>query len=205
VCKTVGDDAFRKLAAEYLRAHPSAYPSTFQVGRFLPGFLRDHRLSTSWPYLGDLARRERVLIDIFHAPDDVPCSENEIRAVPPGKWPLLRVQTITAVAILDSEWPLDEVIDVLSNETTLATPVRRRTSVLVWRQHNEVYRRRLERAERPALGLAEGLRWKRYAKLPPSGLCPTTEQLNQMLRRWLHDGLIRRPTWSLRRCQPLFG
>jgi hypothetical protein len=122
VRKVVGDDSFRELAAEYLRLHPSDHTSTFQVGRFLPGFLQDHRLSASWPFLGDLARLERALIDIFHAPDDVLCSADEMRAVPPHKWPLLRLQTSAAATILDSEWPLDNVIDRLNRGRTLAPP-----------------------------------------------------------------------------------
>ena len=73
--------------------------------------------------------------------------------------------------------------------------MRRRTSLLVWRQNNEVYRRRLERVERSALGLAmRGAALEEICEAVSEWLGPhPAEQLNQMLHLWLRSGLIKGP------------
>jgi len=193
--KVVGDDDFRELIREYLAAHPSNSPSIFHIGRAFPQFVRAHRLSERWPFAGDLACLERTFIQIFHAADADLCSVEEMRAVRPEKWPALRFRTQPAVAILECEWPVEEIIDALDRADQVEQLVPRRGAILIWRKANEVYCRRLDNAEDTALRLVErgttlGEVCEAVADLIEGD---TVTQLNQMLQRWLCDAVLAKP------------
>jgi hypothetical protein len=191
-----GEEPFRALVATYLTAHPSDSPSVFGVGRFLPDFIAHHSLAGQWPFLGDLARLERSLIEVFHATDAPPLTATELQHIPAERWDGLRLYPHPAVAILDCEWRVDELLDLAGIGGAIATPERRATAILVWRQDNEVYRRRLESVERIALGLIreEATFGAVCEAVAPRLGADTAREINAMLARWLRDGILRAST-----------
>jgi hypothetical protein len=192
----IGEEEFRALVAAYLAAHPSNSPSVFGVGRSLPDFIVRYPEVMPWPFLGDLARLERTLIEIFHAADAPPLTATELQHIPPERWDELRLYPHPAVAILDCEWRVDELLDLAGTGDPIATPERRATAILVWRQDNEVYRRRLEPVERIALGLIreEATFGAVCEAVAPQLGADTVREINAMLARWLRDGILRSST-----------
>src|SRR5262249_1323716 len=65
----VTGDAFEGLVRAYLDKHAPAEPSIFYAGQRLADFLGDHPVGERWPFLAELARLERTLIEVFHAAD----------------------------------------------------------------------------------------------------------------------------------------
>lgn len=188
-----GEDVFRALIAAYLAAHPSDSPSVFGVGRFLPDFIAHHWLAGQCPFLGDLARLERTLIEVFHAADAPPLTATELQHIPAERWDGLRLYPHPAVAILDCQWRVDELLDLAGTGGAIATPERRATAILVWRQDDEVYRRRVDCSERTALALIRqgetfGALCEAVAPLLGAG---AVDEIKSMLSRWLRDGLLR--------------
>jgi putative DNA-binding protein len=65
----VGPDNFAALVRDYLLRWPLTQPSIFYAGRYLPSFLRNHPLAKRWPFISELARLERAILDVFHTAD----------------------------------------------------------------------------------------------------------------------------------------
>ena len=189
----IGEHAFRTLVVAYLAAHPSDSPSVFGVGRFLPDFILRHPVVSDRPFLGDLARLERTLIEVFHAADAPPLTATELQRIPAEAWATLRLSQHPAVAMLECEWPVDDLLEPASRERKSAPPERRPTTILIWRQNDEVYRRRVDRSERTALAMVRqgatfGAACEAVAPLLGAG---AANEIRSMLSRWLHDGLLR--------------
>ena len=65
----LGADNFPALVKEYLLEHPPTEPSILYAGLYLADFLNDHPFAERWPFISDLARLERAVLDVFHAAD----------------------------------------------------------------------------------------------------------------------------------------
>jgi hypothetical protein len=65
----LGPDDFVALVRDYLSASPPTEPSIFYAGRYLPTFLRNHPLVRCRPFISELARLKRTILDVFHAED----------------------------------------------------------------------------------------------------------------------------------------
>jgi len=105
VRNVLGEDAFRKLVADYLMTCPSRYSSVAEIGRHLDGFLMNHPFSNDLPFLPDLARLEWLMIEAFYGD----------RA---------------SAKLMDSEWPVDKIWLARNNLEQVALkciPARRRT------------------------------------------------------------------------------
>jgi hypothetical protein len=189
----IGEDAFRTLVSAYLAAHPSDSASVFGVGRFLPDFVVRYPEVTSWPFLDDLARLERTLIEVFHAADAPPLTATELQRIPAERWDGLRLSLHPAVTILDCAWAVDYLLVPASRERDGAPLERRPTTILVWRQNDEVYRRRVDRPERTALVLVrQGATFGAVCEaVAPLLGASAADEIKSMLSRWLRDGLLR--------------
>lgn len=189
----IGEDAFRALVSAYLAEHPSDSPSVFGVGRLLPEFIVRHPVASDRPFLGELARLERTLIEVFHAADAPALGAMDLQRIPAEAWPALRLSLHPAVAMLDCEWPVDELLESVGRERDGAPLERRPITILVWRQNDEVYRRRVDRPERLALAVVRqsatfGIVCEAVAPLLDAS---AADEIKSMLSRWLRDGLLR--------------
>ncbi len=68
----VGDDCFRALAIDYLRAQPARSPLVLAHGAGLPDFLAAYPPTASLPSLADIARLEYLRLQAFYAADAAP-------------------------------------------------------------------------------------------------------------------------------------
>jgi Putative DNA-binding domain len=200
----LGPDHFHNLITGYLIAYPPTEPSIFYAGTYLADYLRDHPIRQRWPFIAELARLERAIVESFHAADERPLSEDVMRAIAPGAWPALKMRAHPSIRIVDCEWRVDHLLPgtEVSRETDDAdagdereprAPLRERVSVLVWRQDARVSHRALVRAERAALRLAAlGASFAEMCEAASgesSGGDPVM-LINRLLARWLADGLL---------------
>jgi hypothetical protein len=94
IAHLLGDDAFEKLAHDYLEKHP---PSTFSLrdlGAAFPAFVADDAL------LSDLARLEWAFVEAFDAKDAPPFEPSSIATASEDAWPGARIELQPAVQLL---------------------------------------------------------------------------------------------------------
>ncbi len=193
----LGGDNFHNLVTGYLIEYPPSEPSISYAGRYLAEFLRHHPMSERAPFIGDLARLERTLIEIFHAAEAKALNAEAMRAVAPDDWPALTMRTHPALAIVNCEWRVDELLrevetageDIQPRGAPAPAPV----SVLVWRCDSRVHYRALEHAECAALEQAgAGASFAAICAAIAAG-CGEDEPvalINRLLARWLDEGLL---------------
>ena len=150
-------------------------------------------MRTRWPYVAELARVERTLVQIFHAADAPALSAEAMRAIAPAKWPALALRRHPASAILDCQWRVDELRRDIDEGRGLNEPARAPGSVLIWRQNGLVHYRALERGERAALALAA--QGASFAAMCEAVAAEADDDdaaalINRLLARWLADGLL---------------
>ena len=157
----LGEEWFRDLATAYLIAHPSRHPSLRFAGSSLPGYLatdsRAEPFRRGRPWLPDLARYERALVDAFDAADADALSRDALRAVDPAAWGSLHFTFQPALQILSLEWPVWslrsawEAGEAWNRDAEILAESRQ---VLVWRREERVLHRELEPVESAALRCA---------------------------------------------------
>ncbi len=194
----VGADNFHNLITGYLIAHPPTQPSIDRVGEHLAEFLRDHPMREKWPFLADLALLEGTLLAVFRAANAEVLTAEAIRSVPAGKWPALKMRTHPAVAMLDCEWRVDELLRDFENSAGTGrrahlAAAREKTNVLVWRQNLHASYRRLENVERTPLALAN--KEVTFATICDAIAAASDDRdplalINELLTRWLGEGLL---------------
>ena len=155
----LGDDNFHNLVTGYLIDYPPTEPSISYAGRYLAEFVRDHPVHDRLPFVGDLARLERTLIEVFHAADAEPLNAEAMRNVAPEDWPALAMRTHPALAIVDCDWRVDDLLREVEaargeSDHFARGPAHEAVSLLVWRRNSQVHYRAMEKAERTALELA---------------------------------------------------
>ncbi|MGO9062252.1 MAG: DUF2063 domain-containing protein [Candidatus Binataceae bacterium] len=189
----VGPDDFGALARDYLLKYPPSEPSIIHVGRYLPTFLRNHRLAEQWRFIAELARLERVILDVFHASDAPALEVEALRRIPPKQWPGLKLRAHPAVEIVHGEWRVADVLSAVESGDDWSEPGHQSVAVLVWRQDAQVRYRELPEIEARALSLlSEGATFAAICDAI-AGDAEQTDQttlIGQMLVRWLADEII---------------
>ncbi len=194
----LGPDNFHNLVTGYLIEYPPTEPSISFAGRYLAEFLRQHPLRERWPFIAELAHLERILIEVFHAGEAEALNAEAMRSAAPADWPALAMRTHPALAIVDCEWRVDELLHEVESAVgesgqSWSAPARAPVSVLVWRRDAQVHYRELERAERAALGLAStGASFAQIceAVAADAGREEPVALINRLFARWLGDGLL---------------
>jgi hypothetical protein len=204
---TLGPDDFHSLITAYLIEYPPTEPSISYAGRHLAEFLRHDSMRAiieRCPFIDELVRLERTLIEVFHAAEAEPLNAEAMRSVVPDDWPALAMRTHPALAIVDCEWRVDQLLREVEagageSDRPLGAPAHAPVSVLVWRQNSRVHYRALERPERAALEVASaGASFAAICEAIAAA-CGDDDQLgsiapvaliNQLLARWLGEALL---------------
>lgn len=189
----VGKVEFRELVRSYLTRYPPTEPSIFYAGRDFAQFLQGHPSRKRWPFLMELARLERALIEVFHGPDAEAISSDEMRSIKPAEWPELSIRTIPALKVMSCRWRVDDVLREAQGGMTPKQPTHAPVSLLIWRQRMHVYFRELQAFERAALEIiSRGTNFSAVCEALASRLAseePAAE-IDRILTRWLADGLL---------------
>jgi len=126
----MGDAAFGREMAAYLKACPSTSPSLRQLGEQLPGYLSDHNT----PSLADLARLEWAILEAFDAADTGVLTAEALQNIPPERWQDLYFELHPSVSVLDVSAHAYEAWNAHRQRQSL--PVQQNNSMvplLIWR------------------------------------------------------------------------
>jgi hypothetical protein len=163
------------------------------VSSYMEFTIGNHHTRDRSPFLAELARLERTIIEVFHDCDTTPLSASEIGRIAPAEWPLLILCTHPAVRILDCAWRVNDVLRAIANKNEWRKPDPEPTVLLVWRQRAQVFYRELEAPERPALEIASNgasLAEICAAFASHAETADPAAAINQALRRWIAHALL---------------
>ena len=126
-----------------------------------------------------------------------------MRAVAPEDWPALMMRTHPALAIVDCEWRVDELlrqiearaVEAVENEPTFRRPRMPRSASWCWRHNAQVDYRGLERPERRALesasaGASFAAICESVAGAAENDSVAPVALINRLLARWVEDGVL---------------
>ena len=184
---------FAALVKEYLLEHPPTEPSILYAGLYLADFLNDHPFAERWPFIADLARLERAVLDVPHAADAPGLSLETLHVVPSEEWPALKLRSHPAVEIVHSEWRIADVLHTVEQGREWTDPELEEASVLVWRQNALVNYRNLEPVERDALVIvAKGASFAAVCEAVATGAEEPNRVtlIGRLMARRLADGII---------------
>ena len=190
----IGAPRFHNLVTGYLIEYPPTHFSISYAGEHLADFIRDHPLREQFPFLADLARLERALIEVFQAADAVPLDAEQMRAIPPQQWPSLQLTMHPAHQILALEWNLASILKSVEQGEAPSPPMHVANRMLVWRHRNTVHYRAIDESEHAQLAaLSEGITFAGICDVIADGAeGDPAVAINRRLERWLSDGLLLR-------------
>lgn len=157
----LGEARWHNLVTDYLIAHPSRHWSLRWAGQQLPAFLRSHPYGRDLPWLADLALLEWSHADALQAVDVPQLGPDDLAAVEPERWPLLRFVPVPGARLLDLSWDVLAAWDALGEleegkADELPEVAEREVAVLVWREGFDARHEEVAAAEVPAVRLLLG-------------------------------------------------
>jgi hypothetical protein len=192
----LGAADFHNLITGYLIEHPPTEPSIHYAGHDLADFLKGHPLCAARPFLPDLARLERTLVEVFHAADAIALDAASLARVESARWPTLRMALHPAARLVDLAWHVEQVMRAVEAGSVAPPPPRAAIKLLVWRHADRVHYRELEPGEAGALTLAgSGSIFGEIctAVAQETGAPDAAPLITRFLRRWVSDGLLLGP------------
>ena len=184
----LGAEDFDALAERYLEQYPSQYPSVRHVGS------RFHRWFEELPGIetpaAELARLEWMQGEVFDAADNQVCRIDDLAAMAPEHWPLIRLTLSSAVRHLQTTSNAVAMFDAYTQAQPLpALRTEAPGDWLLWRANFDVHWRRLPEDENQALAAVVcGEPFGAWCE-QLSGDTPALRAAG-LLKRWLADGLI---------------
>jgi hypothetical protein len=137
--RLLGDEYFDALAAEFARTHPPRSRLLIDYGDELPAFVEGYTPLAVYPYLGDVARLERLRIQAYHAQDESPGAFDD------PYWLLAKVdqprsaRLSHSAAVLSSTHPVHSIWSSQFAEYDGSAVLPAAQSVLVWRRGHDVH------------------------------------------------------------------
>jgi hypothetical protein len=189
----LGADNFAALVRGYLLEHRPTEPSIVYAGLYLADFLNGHPFAERWPFVAELARLERAVLDVFHAADAPALGVEALRAIPSEEWPAVKLRAHPAVEIVHSEWRIADLLDTVEHGREWTDPEHEEASVLVGRQNALVHYRSLEPVERDALVVvSKGASFASVCEAVAAGAEEPNHVglIGRLMARWLADGII---------------
>jgi hypothetical protein len=195
----MGADAFHNLVTDYLLACRPAHPSLREVGARLPDFLATHPLAEDRPWLSELARLERLRLELFDGPDAEALTLDQVRALPPASLPELALRAVPCHAVLHAEYAIAALWRTLEARTDEGPPPgdppKSAQTILVWRQRLTVFHRVVDPDEVACLPLlGAGASFAAVCAQVSEGteVEAAAHRAFELLARWIDDGVIRR-------------
>jgi Putative DNA-binding domain len=105
----IGAGAFAALVRRFADTVPLHSYSLSDAGEQLPDFLRSDPLTSSLPFLPDLARLEWHVARAFHATDDAAFDPSSVAHWSLEDWERAVLRFQPWVALVESDWPVREI------------------------------------------------------------------------------------------------
>ncbi len=185
----VGVDDFRRLSAEYVIRHPPYHYSLNRLGESFAKFLRDeaddcpHRA-----FAAEVASLERVIEEIFDAPEAPGLDVDALLAISPEDWGDARFRLIPASRLCAFEHPVNAFFEARRRGKLLDVPRPEASWLAVFRRDFRTWRLPLaEDRYRLLAAIAEGKVLGEAIEdcLESTGL--TEDELLPQLERWFRD------------------
>ncbi len=116
--RLVGEDFFRRAAAQYINRHPSRSGDLHEFGEQFPAFLEAFAPAAELVYLPDVARLEWAYHQVFHAASHPPLDLAALAQVPAERQGELRFQLHPAARLLESTFPIPRIWQVNQDDDT---------------------------------------------------------------------------------------
>ncbi|WP_456446666.1 HvfC/BufC N-terminal domain-containing protein [Thiolapillus sp.] len=153
----IGDDQFYQLCLDYIRQHPSTFPSIRWFGSHMVDFLREQEPYAGYSQVAEMAAFEWAQGLVFDAEDAQPLSVDDLAAMAPEQWPDMRFSFTPALQRLDLEWNIPLLWAALDREDDALPELEQQpypVGWLLWRQNLNPGWRRLDVDEAWALDRA---------------------------------------------------
>lgn len=109
VQKITGEQYFRAMAREFVRANPPSSPLLFLYGQDFAEFIASFEPAKTMPYLADMARAERGWLTAYHAADIAPLDAAKLGAVDPTRLAEIVFKLHPATFLLQSAFPVHDI------------------------------------------------------------------------------------------------
>ncbi len=106
VSRLVGEEFFRAMTREYVRAELPRSRVLIDYGESYPSFLGAFPPVTSLKYLGDVARLESAYWRAYHAADERSLGPTSFATIKAAALPNIRFTLHHSAAIVPSRWPI---------------------------------------------------------------------------------------------------
>jgi hypothetical protein len=126
---SAGETTFGRLTAGYVRDRPSARPSLRWLGEGLAEWLR----ARGEPAMADLAELEWAALRAFDAEDAAPLTAQAFAAIPPERWPELRLELHPSASLLAAGANVREVWLAVRGGRPPPVLLPARERLVIWR------------------------------------------------------------------------
>lgn len=187
----IGEARFRRIAGQYVNAHPSPFYNLRWYGGGFALFLRTSSRRRG-PALVEMADFEWQLGLAFDAADVTPFTIEDMASVAPQDWPRMHFAPHPSVRLLNLRYNVTSVFTAVQNEKPQPPLACARTPVswLIWRQNLTAHFRSLETDEARALGaLMRGAEFGEICAELSDSAEPGLRAA-ALLKRWIIDGLM---------------
>jgi hypothetical protein len=191
----LGAADFASLAASYIAAHVSRWPSIRHYGGELSAYLAGAESYRDVPLLAELTAWEWAMTEVFDAQDREALDVEALARIPPQHWDELQFDVHPASRRLDLSWNAPQLWKILTGGGERPAPqlAARSQPWLLWRNGLQILFRSLERDEAMAF---DALRAGATFGDMCLALCGQTSAAQApvraatCLRSWVESGLI---------------
>jgi hypothetical protein len=191
----LGPRGFRELVRGYVASFPSRSYTLNRLGDHLPAFVLTAIGLRHRGFCHDLARLELAMTEVFDEAETPALSAEAVAAVPPEKWPEVRLRPIAAFRLLALRYPASAYVQSLRGRGHRhPRPLRKDGWLAVYRRNYSVHRLELSRpayrllselASGAPLGQAVAAAARRRGRSAPG-----QTQLYRWFREWMSKGLF---------------
>lgn len=147
--KLVGREFLEQAMRAFVVANLPSQGNLNLYGMEFPNFIRTYEPAANLPYLQDFTKLEWLWEASYYAPDDLPLDPAKLINIPEEDMPNLQFSFRESFALLQSEYPLDEIVDFCraEDQDNLQQLSDRGSKLIVYRPDLKVELRRLDDAE----------------------------------------------------------
>ncbi|MEO8011382.1 MAG: putative DNA-binding domain-containing protein [Dokdonella sp.] len=191
----LGDALWMQFCDGYIDAHPSRVRSLRDFGASVPSYLSRQSPFAAQPQIAELAQFERLLLDVFDAPEAAVVEWHDMLGLAAKAWPALRLQLHPSVRVMHCATAVVSIWRALkSGESPPTTLHSSAPATLLWRDAERISRfRSIAADELAAIGAF-------VAGADFAAVCDTLVALHAapqvpaiavaLLQSWFNDGLV---------------
>jgi hypothetical protein len=147
----LGDEAFDATMREYVTRHPPASFTLNRYGAGVAGFLAGEctvkAVARRRGFLVELARLERAVEEVFHAPRRAAVDVARLQSIPVERWSDAIFVPIAALQLHAFRWPVNGYLQSVYDERSPSPPSRAANWLVVYRKNWKSWRARLAKEQ----------------------------------------------------------